>query len=88
MTRQVTDGGGGMPAFGKSLSKAQITAVAKYVSSVAGEVAPRSGRYSARATTHDDGRQAEDDDRGEEPAKGAGLGTQRVAQHRACPHST
>jgi cytochrome c6 len=34
--RQVTNGGGGMPAFGGRLSKAQIGAVAKYVSSVAG----------------------------------------------------
>ena len=34
--RQVTNGGGGMPAFGGRLSKAEIDAVAKYVSSVAG----------------------------------------------------
>jgi outer membrane protein assembly factor BamB len=34
--RQVTNGGGGMPAFGGRLTPAQITAVAKYVSSVAG----------------------------------------------------
>jgi mono/diheme cytochrome c family protein len=34
--RQVTDGGGGMPAFGGRLTRAQIAAVAKYVSSVAG----------------------------------------------------
>jgi outer membrane protein assembly factor BamB len=34
--RQVTDGGGGMPAFGGRLTKLQIAAVAKYVSSVAG----------------------------------------------------
>ena len=34
--RQVTNGGGGMPAFGGRLSPAQINAVAKYVSSVAG----------------------------------------------------
>ena len=34
--RQVTNGGGGMPAFGGRLTKAQIDAVAKYVASVAG----------------------------------------------------
>ena len=34
--RQVTNGGGGMPAFGGRLGKAQIDAVAKYVASVAG----------------------------------------------------
>src|SRR4051812_20647491 len=34
--RQVTDGGGGMPAFGGRLTKAQIDAVAKYVAGVAG----------------------------------------------------
>jgi mono/diheme cytochrome c family protein len=33
---QVTNGGGGMPAFGGRLSKPQIDAVAKYVASVAG----------------------------------------------------
>jgi cbb3-type cytochrome c oxidase subunit III len=34
--RQVINGGGGMPAFKGTLTDAQITAVAKYVSSVAG----------------------------------------------------
>jgi glucose dehydrogenase len=34
---QVTNGGGGMPAFGSSLSKAQIASVAAFVSSVAGK---------------------------------------------------
>jgi cbb3-type cytochrome c oxidase subunit III len=34
--RQVINGGGGMPAFKGTLTPAQITAVAKYVSSVAG----------------------------------------------------
>jgi outer membrane protein assembly factor BamB len=38
VVHQVTNGGGGMPAFGSSLSKAQIQAVAKYVSTVAGTV--------------------------------------------------
>ena len=33
---QVTNGGGGMPAFGGQLSETQIESVAKYVSSVAG----------------------------------------------------
>jgi len=35
--RQVTNGGGGMPAFGGRLSKTQIAAVATYVSSSAGK---------------------------------------------------
>ncbi len=35
--KQVTNGGGAMPAFGGRLSKAQIASVAKYVSSVAGK---------------------------------------------------
>jgi outer membrane protein assembly factor BamB len=35
--RQVTNGGGGMPAFGGRLSKAQIAAVAAYVASSAGK---------------------------------------------------
>jgi cytochrome c6 len=37
VTRQVTDGGGGMPAFKGTLSPAQIQAVANYVSSSAGK---------------------------------------------------
>src|SRR5579884_1631733 len=37
---QVTDGGGGMPAFGGSLSPAEIRAVAAYVASVAGGGSP------------------------------------------------
>jgi mono/diheme cytochrome c family protein len=35
--RQVTNGGGAMPAFKGQLTAAQITAVAKYVSTVAGK---------------------------------------------------
>jgi cbb3-type cytochrome c oxidase subunit III len=35
--RQVTNGGGAMPAFKDTLTAAQITAVAKYVSSAAGK---------------------------------------------------
>jgi mono/diheme cytochrome c family protein len=35
--KQVTNGGGGMPSFKGKLSPAQITAVAQYVSSVAGK---------------------------------------------------
>jgi cbb3-type cytochrome c oxidase subunit III len=37
VVRQVTNGGGGMPAFGDRLSEEQIQAVAAYVSSVAGQ---------------------------------------------------
>jgi len=33
----VTNGGGGMPAFGSSLSKEEIASVAEYVSGVAGK---------------------------------------------------
>jgi mono/diheme cytochrome c family protein len=36
VVHQVTNGGGGMPAFGSQLSNTQIQTVAKYVSSVAG----------------------------------------------------
>jgi cytochrome c551 len=37
VARQVTNGGGGMPAFKGKLSAAKITAVSTYVSSVAGK---------------------------------------------------
>ena len=37
MERQVTNGGGVMPAFKGQLTDAQIKAVAQYVSSVAGQ---------------------------------------------------
>jgi outer membrane protein assembly factor BamB len=37
VTHQVINGGGGMPAFGSTLSKAQIASVALFVSSVAGK---------------------------------------------------
>jgi mono/diheme cytochrome c family protein len=37
VVHQVTNGGGGMPAFGSQLSATQIQAVARYVSSVAGK---------------------------------------------------
>lgn len=36
VVRQVTHGGGGMPAFGDQLSAPQIRSVARYVASVAG----------------------------------------------------
>jgi cytochrome c5 len=36
VVRQVTNGGGGMPAFGGQLSTAQIEAIAEYVASSAG----------------------------------------------------
>ena len=36
VTKQVTNGGGGMPAFGNKLSADQIKQIATYVSSVAG----------------------------------------------------
>jgi mono/diheme cytochrome c family protein len=37
VVKQVTNGGGGMPAFGSTLSQTQIKSVALYVSSVAGK---------------------------------------------------
>lgn len=40
IVRQVTHGGGGMPAFAGQLSATQIQAVARYVASVAGRSAP------------------------------------------------
>jgi mono/diheme cytochrome c family protein len=40
---QVTNGGGGMPAFGGQLSQTQIQDVAKYVSTVAGNGSSNSG---------------------------------------------
>jgi mono/diheme cytochrome c family protein len=43
VVKQVTNGGGAMPAFGSELSKTQIQAVAKYVSSVAGKAGGSSG---------------------------------------------
>ena len=43
VVHQVTNGGGGMPAFGSQLSKAQIESVAKYVSSAAGNEGNSSG---------------------------------------------
>jgi mono/diheme cytochrome c family protein len=36
VVKQVTNGGGGMPAFGGRLSTAQIEAIAEYVARVAG----------------------------------------------------
>ena len=45
---QVTNGGGGMPAFGSSLSQTQIKAVALYVSSVAGK--PVKGKVKTQSS--------------------------------------
>jgi outer membrane protein assembly factor BamB len=47
VVHQVTNGGGGMPAFGSSLSKAQIQSVAKYVSTVAGTKKSKGGGHSS-----------------------------------------
>jgi outer membrane protein assembly factor BamB len=44
VVKQVTNGGGGMPAFGSSLSKSQIQSVAKYVSTVAGTKKSKPGQ--------------------------------------------
>ncbi len=43
VTRQVTNGGGGMPAFGGQLSRSDIANVARYVSSVANRNARSTG---------------------------------------------
>jgi outer membrane protein assembly factor BamB len=47
VVHQVTEGGGGMPAFGSSLSKSQIESVALFVSSVAGK--PVKGKVKKHA---------------------------------------
>jgi mono/diheme cytochrome c family protein len=47
VTHQVINGGGGMPAFGSTLSKTQIASVALFVSSVAGK--PVKGKVKAAA---------------------------------------
>jgi mono/diheme cytochrome c family protein len=49
VTHQVINGGGGMPAFGSSLSKAQIASVALFVSSVAGK--PVTGKVKQQASS-------------------------------------
>ena len=48
VVHQVTNGGGGMPAFGSSLSKTQIQSVAKYVSTVAGTKKSKGGGGGGR----------------------------------------
>jgi mono/diheme cytochrome c family protein len=51
VTHQVINGGGGMPAFGSSLSKTQIASVALFVSSVAGKpVKGKAVKKTASAT--------------------------------------
>ena len=47
VVHQVTNGGGGMPAFGSQLSEAQIQSVAKYVSSAAGKGGTSGGSSQA-----------------------------------------
>jgi mono/diheme cytochrome c family protein len=49
VTHQVINGGGGMPAFGSSLSKTQIASVALFVSSVAGK--PVKGKVTQKASS-------------------------------------
>jgi mono/diheme cytochrome c family protein len=49
VTHQVINGGGGMPAFGSSLSKTQIASVALFVSSVAGK--PVKGKVKQQASS-------------------------------------
>lgn len=50
VVHQVTNGGGGMPAFGGTLSKTEIESVAKFVSSVAGK--PLSPEQKKKAEEH------------------------------------
>jgi mono/diheme cytochrome c family protein len=50
VTHQVINGGGGMPAFGSSLSKTQIASVALFVSSVAGKPVKGKVKSSGSAT--------------------------------------
>jgi cytochrome c6 len=47
VVHQVTNGGGGMPAFGSQLSEAQIQSVAKYVASAAGNGSNSGGSSEA-----------------------------------------
>jgi mono/diheme cytochrome c family protein len=49
VSHQVINGGGGMPAFGSSLSKAQIAAVSLFVSSVAGK--PVTGKVTQQGSS-------------------------------------
>jgi cytochrome c551 len=49
VVHQVTNGGGGMPAFASSLSKAQIASVALFVSSVAGK--PVKGKVTQQGSS-------------------------------------
>jgi mono/diheme cytochrome c family protein len=49
VTHQVINGGGGMPAFGSSVSKAQIASVALFVSSVAGK--PVKGKVAQQGSS-------------------------------------
>ena len=49
VVKQVTNGGGGMPAFGSSLSQSQIKSVALFVSSVAGK--PVKGKVKKHTTS-------------------------------------
>jgi mono/diheme cytochrome c family protein len=49
VTHQVINGGGGMPAFGSTLSKTQIASVALFVSSVAGK--PVKGKVKQQASS-------------------------------------
>src|ERR1700722_1884195 len=49
VTHQVINGGGGMPAFGSSLSKSQIASVALFVSSVAGK--PVKGKVTQQGSS-------------------------------------
>jgi outer membrane protein assembly factor BamB len=51
--KQVTNGGGGMPAFGSSLSKAEIESVAEFVSKVAGK--PLSAEQKKKAAENGGG---------------------------------
>jgi mono/diheme cytochrome c family protein len=49
VSHQVINGGGGMPAFGSSLSKSQIASVALFVSSVAGK--PVKGKVTQQGSS-------------------------------------
>ncbi len=51
VTHQVINGGGGMPAFGSSLSKTQIASVALFVSSVAGKPVKGKVKQTAASAT-------------------------------------
>ena len=80
VVHQVTNGGGGMPAFGSTLSKTQIQSVAKYVSTVAGTKKSKPGGRRRRAVTAASARRPER----APPAPDSALGRDAAGQLGLC----